>query len=339
MKKLSLVLVALVFGFTFFLTGCGKKNENLIRVNEVTHSVFYAPLYIAINKGYFEEEGLEIELTNGGGADKSMTALTSGSADIGLMGPEAAIYVVQQGKKDAPVVFGQLTKRDGSFIIGRENIENFTLADMAGKEILGGRKGGVPAMTLEYALKKVGLIDGENITINYDVAFNNMTAAFIGGTADFTTAFEPSASDIESAGKGYILGSVGEFAGEVPYTAFMANESYLEKNPDKINKFLRAIIKGYNYLITADIDDVVEAIAPSFLGTTNESLKKALLAYIEIDAWVDSPMMKSTAYNNLITIMMDAGELDKAVEFDSVVDNSYAEKAYKEMKLELEKTA
>jgi len=334
MKKISLILVAVVLGFTLFLTGCGKKNENLIRVNEVTHSVFYAPLYIAINKGYFAEEGLEIELTNGGGADKSMTALTSGSADIGLMGPEAAIYVVKQGKKDSPKVFGQLTKRDGSFIIGREYIENFTLADMAGKEILGGRKGGVPAMTLEYAMKQAGLIDGTNVTINYDVAFNNMTAAFIGGTADFVTAFEPSASDIEAAGKGYILGSVGEFAGEVPYTAFMANQSYLEKNPDKINKFLRAIIKGYNFLVTATIDEVVEAIAPSFLGTTNASLKKAMQAYIAIDAWVDTPVMKSTAYNNLITIMMDAGELDKAVEFDSVVDNTYAQKAFDEIKAE-----
>lgn len=331
MKKISLLLVAVIGCFSFLLTGC-KKNDNLIRVNEVTHSVFYAPLYIAINKGYFGDEGLEIELTNGGGADKSMTALTSGSADIGLMGPEAAIYVVKQGKKDAPVVFGQLTKRDGSFIIGRENINNFTLSDLMGKEILGGRKGGVPAMTLEYALKQAGLINGQNVTINYDVAFNNMTAAFIGGTADFTTAFEPSASDIADAGKGYILGSVGQFAGEVPYTAFMANQSYIDKNTEKIEKFLRAIIKGYNYLVTAPIDDVVEAIAPSFLGTTNASLKKALQAYIDIDAWVDNPAMKSTAYNNLITIMMDAGELDTAVEFSKVVNNTYAEKVYSEFK-------
>jgi NitT/TauT family transport system substrate-binding protein len=325
--------------FALLLTGCKDKKDNLIRVNEVTHSVFYAPLYIAINKGYFADEGLEIELTNGGGADKSMTALTSGSADIGLMGPEAAIYVVKQGKKDAPKVFGQLTKRDGSFIIGRENIENFTLSDMAGKEIIGGRKGGVPAMTLEYAMRQAGLINGTNVTINYDVAFNNMTAAFIGGTGDFVTAFEPAATDIVNAGKGYILGSVGQFAGEVPFTAFMANESYLTKNPDKINKFLRAIIKGYNFLTTATIDEVVEAIAPSFLGTSNESLKVAMQAYIDIDAWTDTPSMKTTAYNNLITIMMQAGELDSAVDFNKVVDNSYAEKAYNEIKTELKDIA
>lgn len=335
MKKISLFLVLIMCSFALLLTGCKDKKDNLIRVNEVTHSVFYAPLYIAINKGYFADEGLEIELTNGGGADKSMTALTSGSADIGLMGPEAAIYVVKQGKKDAPKVFGQLTKRDGSFIIGRENIENFTLSDMAGKEIIGGRKGGVPAMTLEYAMRQAGLINGTNVTINYDVAFNNMTAAFIGGTGDFVTAFEPAATDIVNAGKGYILGSVGQFAGEVPFTAFMANESYLTKNPDKINKFLRAIIKGYNFLTTATIDEVVEAIAPSFLGTSNESLKVAMQAYIDIDAWTDTPSMKTTAYNNLITIMMQAGELDSAVDFNKVVDNSYAEKAYNEIKSEL----
>lgn len=335
MKKLSLLLVVVMAGFTFLLAGCNKKNDNLIRVSEVTHSVFYAPLYIAINKGYFAEEGLEIELTNGGGADKCMTALTSNSADIALMGPEATIYVVEQGKKDQPKVFAQLTKRDGSFIIGRENIENFTLADMENKEIIGGRRGGVPAMTLEYALKNAGLINGQNITINYDVAFDNMTAAFIGGTGDFVTAFEPSASAIVDAGKGYILGSVGALAGEVPYTAFTANESYLTNNPDKIHKFLRAIIKGYNFLVTASIDEVVEAIAPSFLGTSNESLKKAMQSYIAIDAWVDSPVMKSTAYNNLITIMMNAGELKQSVDFNKVVDNSYAQKAYDEIKSEL----
>jgi NitT/TauT family transport system substrate-binding protein len=335
MKKLALLLVLVMTGFTLFLTGCNKKNDNLIRVSEVTHSIFYAPLYIAINKGFFAEEGLEIELTNGGGADKCMTALTSNSADIALMGPEATIYVVEQGKKDQPKVFAQLTKRDGSFIIGRENIENFTLADMEGKEIIGGRRGGVPAMTLEYALKNAGLINGQNITINYDVAFDNMTAAFIGGTGDFVTAFEPSASAIADSGNGYILGSVGALAGEVPYTAFTANESYLTNNPEKINKFLRAIIKGYNFLITASIDDVVEALAPSFLGTSTDSIKKATLNYIAIDAWVDNPAMKSTAYNNLITIMMNAGELTQSVDFNKVIDNTYAQKAYNEIKASL----
>ena len=341
MKKISLFLIAIVFGFSFFLTGCGGK-DNTIRLNEVTHSVFYAPLYIAINKGYFAEEDLKIELTNGGGADKVMSALTSKSADIGLMGPEATIYVVNQGKKDRPVVFGQLTKRDGSFLIGRKAIQNFKVSDITGGRtqideanrpvILAGRKGGVPAMTLAYMLKQNGLIDGQNITLRYDVPFDSMTAAFIGNVGDYVTAFEPAASAIVDQGKGYNLASVGSLAGEVPYTAFTANKSFIEKNPDKINKFLRAIIKGYNYLVTAPIDDVVDAIAPSFTGTTKESLKVALQAYINIDAWSNNLVMSTDSYNRLLDIIIDNGVLDTRVAFTDVVNNTYAEKAYKEIK-------
>ena len=347
MKKLSLFLVAIILGFTALLTGCGNKKSNVVRVNEVTHSVFYAPLYIAINKGFFEEEGLKIELTNGGGADKVMSALTSNSADIGLMGPEATVYVVNQGKKDKPVVFGQLTKRDGSFLIGRKDIKNFKVSDITGGAttlpenerpvILAGRAGGVPAMTLAYMLKENGLIDGQNITLRYDVPFDSMTAAFIGNVGDYVTAFEPAASSIVAQGKGYNLASVGSLSGEIPYTAFTANSSYITKNPDKINKFLRAIIKGYNYLITASVDDVVKALAPSFVGTSEESLKNSFLAYKNIDAWSDTLSMKETAYNRLIDIIIDNGVLAKRVEFSNVVDNSYAEKAYKEIQIELAK--
>lgn len=341
MKKISLLLIAIVFGFSFFLTGCGKS-ESTIRLNEVTHSVFYAPLYIAINKGYFSEEGLKIELTNGGGADKVMSALTSKSADIGLMGPEATIYVVNQGKKDCPVVFGQLTKRDGSFLIGRHDINNFKVTDITGGRteipeaerpvILAGRKGGVPAMTLAYMLKENGLIDGKNITLRYDVPFDSMTAAFIGNVGDYVTAFEPAVSSIVEQGKGFNLASVGSLAGEIPYTAFTANQSFIKKNPDKINKFLRAIIKGYNYLVDAPIDDVVDAIAPSFAGTSKESLKKSLLAYIGIDAWSNDLVMSSESYNRLLDIIIDNGILTSRVEFNKVVDNSYAQKAFKEVK-------
>ncbi len=343
MKKISIFLAAIVFGFAFFLTGCGGKN-NTIKVNEVTHSVFYAPLYIAINKGYFEEEGLKIELTNGGGADKVMSALTSKSADIGLMGPEASVYVVKQGKKDLPVVFGQLTKRDGSFLIGRKNIENFTVSNITGGRaeiaenerpvILAGRKGGVPAMTLAYMLKENGLIDGKNITLRYDVPFDSMTAAFIGNVGDYVTAFEPAASAIVNEGKGYNLASVGSLSGEIPYTAFTANESYIKKNPDKINKFLRAIIKGYNYLTTANVDEVVTALEPSFKGISKESLKAALEAYIRIDAWSNNLMMTEVSYNRLLDIIIDNGVLTERVEFNKVVNNSYAEKAYNEIKAE-----
>lgn len=340
MKKLSIILSAFLLSFSLLFTGCKKKDDNTIRLSEVTHSVFYAPLYVAINKGYFEDEGLKIELSNGGGADKVMSALTSNSADIGLMGPEATIYVVNQGKKDKPVVFGQLTKRDGSFLIGRNDIPNFQVPDITGGAsylpendrpvILAGRAGGVPAMTLAYMLKQHGLIDGQNITLRYDVPFDSMTAAFLGNVGDYVTAFEPVATSIVEQGRGFNLASVGSLSGEIPYTCFTANSSYITKNPDKINKFLRAIIKGYNYMMTADIEDVVTALSPSFDGTSRASLKTSFLAYKNIDAWSNSLVMKSDAYNRLMDIIMENNIISERVNFSDVVDNSYAEKVFKE---------
>ena len=331
MKKFTYLLVAFCIGLTIVLTGCGNKNSNVIRVNEVTHSVFYAPMYVAINEGFFEEENIKIELTNGGGANVSMTALISGSADIGLMGPEAAIYVAAQGKKDLPKVFGQLTKRDGSFLVGRTPMENFEWSDLAGSEIIAGRKGGVPAMTLEYALEQNGLIDGENITLRYDIEFNNTTTAFQGGTGDFVTAFEPAASQLVASGNAYIVASVGEEAGEVPFTCFMANESYINKNTEKVKGFLRAIMKGYNFIINSNIDDVVDALQPSFDTSSKEDLKKCIESYRRIDAWCNTPVMSETAYNRLITIMTNAGELSQNIAFSTIVDNTLANAVVEEL--------
>lgn len=324
MKKLAIILVALLGTFSFIIAGCScKKDASVIRLNEVTHSVFYAPLYVAINKGYFEEEGITIELTNGGGANNTMTALVSDSADIGLCGPEAAIYVVAQGSSDVPVVFGQLTKRDGSFIVGRNDID-FHWSDLLGTEILAGRRGGVPAMTLEYALNQNGLYDGQNITLNYDVAFNNMAPAFQSGIGDYTTLFEPTASEFAANGFGYILASVGQEAGEVPFTAFMSMNSYLEQNTNKVKGFLRAIYKGYTFLTTADVEDVVDALEPSFEGTSRDLLRYSVNSYKAIDAWASTPVMSESAYNRLITIMTNAGELTTPVAFADVVDNTLA---------------
>ena len=333
MKKLTILILVLFTGFSTMLTACScsKEDESIIRLNEVTRSIFYAPLYIAINNGYMEDEGIEIELTTGNGADKCMTALVSGSADIALMGPEATIYVVEQGKKDAPKVFGQLTKRDGSFIVSRTEKNNFTWQDLTNSEILGGRRGGVPAMTLEYALKQNGLIDGQNITINYDVEFANMSGAFVGGTGDYVTLFEPNASELVKNGKGHIVASVGSMAGEVPFTAFTANESYINNNRDKLKSFLKAIMKGYNYLITASLDDIAKALQPHFTGSDIEIIKSAIKSYKDIDAWSESPIMKESAYNRLITIMQEAGELTNAIEFEKIVDNSIATEVMQEL--------
>ena len=326
MKKFLFAILTLILMTPFTLFGC-RNDKNVIRVNEVTHSIFYAPLYIAINNGYFEEYGIEIELTNGGGSDKSMSALISGSADIGLMGPETAVYVAAQGKNDLPVVFGQLTKRDGSFIIGREDIENFKWSDLEGKEILGGRRGGMPAMMLEYAIKQ----NGVNCTINYDVAFDNLTGAFMGGTGDFVTAFEPVASTIENNQKGYVLASVGAESLEVPFTAFMANKSYINKNPELVKNFLKAIVKAHNYLVSANIDSIIASLRPSFDGTSDILIKQSIQNYIAIDAWSSSPIMTEVAYNNLIKVLKSSGTLDTDIAYSTIVDNSIATTVLQEL--------
>lgn len=332
MKKLSVIMVALIGCVTFLLTGCGKTDKNTIRVNEVTHSIFYAPMYVAINKGYFKDEGLTIKLTNGGGSNNSMTALLSGSADIALMGPETTVYTKVEGKKDLPKIFAQLTKRDGSFLIGRNPIENFSWDMLKGKEVLGGRAGGMPAMALEYTLTQKGLIKDVDYTFNHGIQFDNMTAAFMGGAGDFVTAFEPAASEVVASGKGYILASVGEACGEVPFTAFMANDSYLNSNKSQVKAFLRAVLKGYEYLTTAKIDDIVEALYPSFKQSSKESIKKCIENYIAIDAWVNSPVMEQDAFNRLITILKDAGQLKSDVAYSDIIDNTIANELMAEKK-------
>jgi NitT/TauT family transport system substrate-binding protein len=233
----------LLFSIPLYLFGC-ESSGGTIKINEVTHSVFYAPMYLADALGYYKEEGFSIELTNGGGADSTMAAVLSGSADVGFCGPEAAIYVAIGDSADAPKVFAQLTKRDGSFIVGRQKDDNFDWSHLAGKEILAGRKGGVPAMTFEYTLSSLSVA----ATLNYDVAFNMMTSAFESGIADYCTMFEPSASQYQAAGKGYILASVGEQSGEIPYTCFMAKQSYIDKNADKIDGLIRAVTKAVKYI-------------------------------------------------------------------------------------------
>lgn len=335
MKKLCLLLVALISVFSFTLFGCGNNNQNeltKIRLNEVTHSIFYAPLYVAINNGYFEDDGIEIELTNGGGADKVMTALLSNDADIGLMGPEATIYVTEGGAKDKPVVFGQLTKRDGSFIVAKNNYTNFTLNDLKGKEIIGGRKGGVPAMTLEYAIKQAGLSIGtgaNEVNLRTDVAFNLTASVFDSTDADFCTLFEPTASEL-CVSKGYsIVASVGTVSGEVPYTAFTAKKGFLEENEKLAERFLRAVYRGYKFLLKASVDEIKASLKPSFSGISDESIVKSIQSYIDVDAWVDNPAMTKQAFDRLQDIIISAGELDKKVEFDSVVDTKIANKVMK----------
>ena len=334
MKKIIAALVAAVITL-FPLSACGEKenggNLTTVRLNEVTHSIFYAPLYIAIENGFFKSEGLNVELTNGGGADNVMTALLSKSADIGLMGVEASIYVYLEGKTDSPKVFGQLTKRDGSFLVSRTKEENFKWENLENKEIIAGRTGGIPAMTFEYVVNKHGLKNGVNVTLNNDIAFNLMGPSFEAGIGDYTTLFEPTASEYQLAGKGYIVASVGEESGEIPYTAFTALGSYVKNNGDTIEKFVRALYKAIKYLEETDDEKVAETIVGQFPGTPLSSIATALKNYQKIDAWMKNMAMTETAFNNLQDVMENAGELKQRITYDKVTDNTFAERVYKEI--------
>ena len=328
MKRIILGMTALVLLLST-LAGCDKKEDlTTVSVNEVTHSVFYAPFYAAMELGFFEEEGLQLELTNGGGADKVMAAVLSGDADIGFCGPEAALYVLAGGSTDVPTVFGQLTKRDGSFLVSRTDEPDFEWSDLEGKEILAGRKGGVPAMTFEYILNQNGLYDGVNVDLNFDVAFDLMTAAFEGGTADYCTMFEPVASEYEAAGKGYVVASVGEASGEVPYTCYMAMSSWLEDNEDTARAFLKAMTKAIKYVNEHSSEEVAPYLQGQFASTSLESIAVALDSYKAIDAWVSNMAMTRSALDRLQDIIDNAGELPERVEFDDLVDTVYAQAAY-----------
>ena len=326
-KIICLIAAAVLSAATPMALSSCAADDGVIRVNEVTHSVFYAPLYLADGLGYFEEEGITIELTNGGGADATMAAVLSDGADIGFCGPEAAIYVAIGGSNDQPKVFGQLTKRDGSFLVGRSDEPDFEWSDLEGKEILAGRKGGVPAMTFEYALKEQGV----NATLNYDVAFNMMTAAFESGVADYCTMFEPTASEYVAQGKGYIVASVGQESGEVPYTCFMAKQSYIDENPEKIERFLRAVTKAIKYVNETDSATVAQQLVPYFDGTSVSSLEVSLDSYKAIDAWVTDMAMKESAFTRLQDIIESADELERRVEFGEIVITDVAHAVYEQV--------
>lgn len=334
-KTIKTLCATLITCFTLLpLSACkddnGEKMKTL-QINEVTHSVFYAPLYLADKLGYFAEENIKIELTNGGGADNVMSAVLSGDADIGFCGPEAALYVLIGGSSDVPTVFGQLTKRDGSFLVSRKPEPNFKWTDLKGKEILAGRKGGVPAMTFEYILTENNLTDGVDLTLNYDVAFNLMTSAFEAGTADYCTMFDPVAYEYEAAGKGYVVASVGEASGEVPYTCFMAKNSWLEKNEAYAEGFLRAVTKAVKYVNETAPETVAPLLVSYFEGTSEASLAASVKRYRDIDAWRTELTMTENSFNRLQDIIENAGELERRAQMNELVDNTYASKVYKEI--------
>ncbi len=335
MKRLGLILITTIVLLSVLLTGCGKtaKGEKVkITLSEVTRSVFYAPQYVAINKGFFEEEGIDLEITTGQGADKVMTAVISGQVDIGFSGPEACVYVYNEGKEDYAVVFAQLTKRDGSFLVGRTPEPDFKWENLRGKYIIGGRKGGVPLMTLEYVLKQHGLVPNVDLTVDTSVQFAVMAGAFTGGTGDYVTLFEPTATMLEKEGKGYVLASIGQESGEIPYTCYYAKKSFIEKNPEIIQKFTNALYKGQLWCQSHTPKEIAEVIQPSYPDTDLETLEAVAKRYKEIDAWNQDPILKEEALNRLMDVMQEAGELTQRAPYDKIVTTTFAEKAIKEIK-------
>lgn len=325
-----IVLIIIVVGVTIYFVTKDKGEDvaslKKINVNEVTRSVFYAPQYVAIAKGYMAEEGLEIELTTGQGADKVMTAVLAGQSDIGFAGPEASIYVYNEGKEDYCQVFAQLTQKDGSFLVARENTNNFSWQDLKGKTVIPGRKGGVPYMTFEYVLKQNGIDPQKDLILDDSIKFDLMAGAFSEGTADYVTLFEPTATMTANAGKGYVVASVGEASGEIPYTAYFAKKSYIESNSDTIQKFTNAIYKGQKFVEEHTMKEVAEVIKDFFPDTDVDLLATVLQSYKDIDAWKTQPTMKEESFELLQKVMQEAGELSQKAPFNKIVNNSYAEK-------------
>ncbi len=327
MKKIIALILVIGMG-VLLLTAC-KTSQNTnneaelekIVLNEVTHSIFYAPQYVAISEGYFQDEGLEIELINGGGADNVMTAVLTGAADIGLAGAEASIYVHIQGKEDVPKVFAQLTACDGSFLISRED-ESFSFDNLEGKTILPGRKGGMPYMTLLYVLNQNGLIVGQDVFFNDTIDFTAMTGAFVAGEGDYVTAFEPTASALEKDGSGYIVASIGEEGGTVPYTAYFAAE---DLDDDTIQKFTNAIKKGQEFVMNNSSEDIAKSIQPFFNETDLDDIALVVENYKAIGAYSQTPNMKEEDFNRIIDIMKNAGEIEEnaIIKYSDIIDDSF----------------
>ena len=329
MKKyyiLIAIILMIIIGIISFIFINNKTEGKVdkVRLNEVTRSVFYAPQYVAISEGFMEEQGIEIEITTGQGADKVMTAVLSNQSDIGFAGPEAAIYVYNEGKEDYTQVFAQLTQKDGSFLVSKEPNEDFKWEDVKGKTIIPGRKGGVPYMTMEYILKKNGIDPEKDVILDDSIKFDLMAGAFTGGTADYVTLFEPTASLTQEAGKGYIVASLGEASGEIPYTAYFAKKSYIEENQDLILRFTKAIYEAQKWVEEHSAEEIAVSIQEFFPDTSVEQLTKSVESYQKINAWKTEPSMKEDSFELLQTVMEEAGELDKKAPFDSVVNNSFA---------------
>ena len=334
-KKWISLAAAVVLAVTALPMGvfAAKKDsteEKLTKVtlNEVAHSIFYAPQYVAIEEGYFKDEGLDLTLVTGFGADKTMTAVISGEADIGFMGAEASVYAYQEGATDAVVNFAQLTQRAGNFLVAREEMPDFKWEDLKDKKVLGGRKGGMPEMVFEYILRKNGLDPQKDLTIDQSIDFGYTAAAFTGDTsADFTVEFEPSATALEKEGAGYVVASLGVDSGYVPYTSYSAKTSYMEKNLEIIQKFTNALQKGMEYVQSHTPEEIAEVIAPQFAETDLDTVTAIVKRYYDQDTWKSNLIFEKESFELLEDILEDSGELSERVSYENLITTKYAQEA------------
>lgn len=329
-KRLAAAAVAAILAVTA-LPGAvsAEKNKELTKItlNEVAHSIFYAPQYVAVENGYFKDEGLDLELVTGFGADKVMTAVLSGEAQIGFMGAEASVYAYQEGANDPVVNFAQLTQRAGNFLVAREEMPDFKWEDLKGRKVLGGRKGGMPEMVFEYILKQNSIDPTTDLEIDQSIDFGSTAAAFSGGLGDFSVEFEPSATSLEKEGAGYVVASLGVDSGYVPYTSYSAKTSYMEENPEIIQKFTNALQKGMDYVQTHTPEEIAQVIEPQFPETDLKTITTIVKRYYDQDTWKDSLIFEKDSFDLLQDILEDAEELEKRVDYGALVTTDFAKKA------------
>ncbi|WP_251353303.1 ABC transporter substrate-binding protein [Hominisplanchenecus murintestinalis] len=334
MRKKSFLYLGVFALVGILLTGCktGKNSsEEMTKVtlNEVAHSIFYAPQYVAIEEGYFKDAGIDLTLVTGFGADKTMTALVSGEADIGFMGSESSIYAFNEGAEDYAVNFAQLTQRAGNFLVARKEMPDFTWEQLKGTDVLGGRNGGMPEMVFEYILKQQGIDPDSDLSIDKSIDFGSTAAAFTGGQGDYTVEFEPGATTLEQEGVGYVAASLGVDSGYVPYTAYSAKASYLDEHPEVIQKFTDALQRGMDYVNSHTPEEIAQVIRPQFVETDLDTITAIVRRYAEQDTWNDTLIFEKASFELLQDILESAGELKKRAPYDKLVNTDFAEAASK----------
>jgi NitT/TauT family transport system substrate-binding protein len=327
-KKISLsaALTVSLFGLTACMGGGSQKAEE-VRITEVIRSIFYAPQYVAMEKGYFKEQGLNVTLDTAWGGDKAMTRLLAGQADVALIGAETTVYVEQQGSGDNVMNFAQVTQRDGTFLVARNKIENFDWSMLKGKSLIGSRKGSMPEMVSEYVQKKKGIQPNIDNTIIQNITFDNQASAFASGTGDFFQAFEPNASILEKAGQGHVVASFGKDGDKLPYTVYMSKSSYMKRHPDAVQKFTNAVQKAQNFVDQSSPEEVATVIAPFFDNVENDILVAVVKRYKEAEVWAKDPIIDEDEWNSLIAVMKEAGELKGNAPYSKLVNTDYATKA------------